>query len=88
MSPPRIPTVEDSFFVGIYSIYISMEFDESTLLLSIMAMASHGRQVFHFFRVVCVGKELEEEFSDNSDLSKTVISVFSLAIIPTYENLL
>ena len=73
MSPPQIPTVEDSFFVGISSIYLCMEFEEATILLSIMAMASHGRQVFHFFRVVCVGKELEEEFSDNSDLSKTVI---------------
>ena len=73
MSTRRMPTVQVSFFVSIYSIYLSMAFDESTLLLSIMAMASHGRQVFHFFRVVCVGKELEEEFSDNSDLSKMAI---------------
>jgi hypothetical protein len=49
-----------------------MAFDETTLLMSIMAMASHGRQVFHFLRVVCVGKGFEDEFSDNSALLKMV----------------
>jgi hypothetical protein len=63
-----MPTVQVCFFVGISSIYVYMTFDESTLLMSIMAMASHGRQVFHFLRVVCVGKGFEDEFSDNSDL--------------------
>jgi hypothetical protein len=53
-------------------IYRCMAFDETTLLMSIMAMASHGRQVFHFLRVVCVGKGFEDEFSDNSDLLKMV----------------
>ncbi len=66
-------TVQVSFFVGISSTYLFMAFDESTLLLSIMAMASHGRQFFNFSPVVCVGKELEDEFSDNSDLSKMAI---------------
>jgi hypothetical protein len=56
MSTRRMPTVQVSFFVSIYSIYLAMAFDESTLLLSIMAMASHGRQFFNFSRVVCVGK--------------------------------
>jgi hypothetical protein len=46
------------------------------LLMSIMAMASHGRQVFHFLRVVCVGKGFEDEFSDNSALLKSVMRVF------------
>jgi hypothetical protein len=50
-----------------------MAFDEYTILMSIMAMASHGRHFFNFSRVVCVGKELEDEFSDNSDLSKMAI---------------
>jgi hypothetical protein len=63
-----MPTVQVSFFVGISIIYLFMAFDETTLLMSIMAMASHDRQVFHFFRVVCVGKGFEDEFSDNSDL--------------------
>ncbi len=55
MSTRQIPRVQASFFVSFASIYLPMAFDESTLLLSIMAMASHGRQVFHFFRVVCKG---------------------------------
>jgi hypothetical protein len=41
--------------------------------MSIMAMASHGRQVF---RVICV-KVFEDEFSDNSDLLKMVRRVFN-----------
>jgi hypothetical protein len=36
--------------------------------MSIMVMASYGRQAFHFFRVVCVGKGFEDEFLENSDL--------------------
>jgi hypothetical protein len=38
-----------------------------------MAMASHGRQGFHFLRIVCVvGKGFEDELSGNSDLLKMV----------------
>jgi hypothetical protein len=55
MSTRRLPTVQVCFFVSIFSIYRSTAVDESTLLLSIMAMASPGRQGFHFLRVVCVG---------------------------------
>jgi hypothetical protein len=65
--------VQLRLFVDISSIYLCTAVDElSTLLLSIMAMASHGRQVFHFLRVVCVGKGFEDEFSDNYDLLKSV----------------
>jgi hypothetical protein len=45
-------------------------------LLSKMAMASHGRQVFHFFRVVCVGKGFEDEVLENDDVSFLVRRVF------------
>jgi hypothetical protein len=72
MSTRRLPMVQVCFFVDICSIYQCMAVDESTLLLSIMAMASHGCQVFHFLCVVCVGKGFEDEFSDNSDLLKLV----------------
>jgi hypothetical protein len=72
----QMPMVQVCFFVGISSIYQCKEFDESTGLMLIMAMASHSRQVFHFFRVVCVGKGFEDEFSDNSDLSFSVRIVF------------
>jgi hypothetical protein len=61
-------SIKVSFFVSISIIYQFMAFDETTLLMSIMAMASHGRQVFHFFGVVCLVKEFEDELSDNSDL--------------------
>jgi hypothetical protein len=72
-----MPRVQVSFFVGISIICPCMAFDETTLLMSIMAMASHGRrQVFHFFRLVCVGKGFEDEFLDNSDLSFSVRRVF------------
>jgi hypothetical protein len=53
-----------------------MAVKEAASLMSIMAMASHVRQVFHFLRVVCVGKGFEDEFSDNSDLLKMVRRVF------------
>jgi hypothetical protein len=56
--------VQVSFFVGISSIHPCTAVDESTLLLSIMAMASHGSQVFHFLRVVCVVKGFEDEFDE------------------------
>ena len=65
----RPPTVEDSVLVGISSIYLLMAFEEATILLSIMVMASHGRQYFNLFRVVCVGKGFQDEFLENSDLS-------------------
>jgi hypothetical protein len=62
--------VQISFFVGISSIYLCMASNEAPCLMLIMAMASHGRQLFHFFRVVCVGKGFEDEFFlENSDLS-------------------
>jgi hypothetical protein len=54
-----------------------MAVEEAACLMSIMTMASHGRQVFHFLRVVCVGKGFEDEFSDNSDLLKSVRRVFN-----------
>jgi hypothetical protein len=53
-----------------------MAVEEAASLMSIMAMASYGRRVFHFLRVVCVGKGFEDEFSDNSDLLKMVRRVF------------
>jgi hypothetical protein len=65
-----------------------MAFDETTLLMSMMAMASHGHQVFHFLPVVCVGKGFEDGFSDNSDLLKMVRRVFFARNNPTNENLL
>jgi hypothetical protein len=40
--------VQGSFFVGIYSIHLCMAVEEAASLMSIMAMASYGRQVFHF----------------------------------------
>jgi hypothetical protein len=83
-----MPMVQVSFFVGISIIYRCMKFDETTFLMSIMAMASHGCQVFHFLRVVCVGKGFEDEFSDNSDLLKMVMRVFLATNNPTYENLM
>jgi hypothetical protein len=46
MSTRRMPMVQVSFFVDISSIYQCTSFDESARLMSIMAMASHGRQVF------------------------------------------
>ena len=76
------------FLVGISSIHQSTAFGELTLLLSIMAMASHGRQAFHFLRVVCVEKGFEDEFSDNSDLLKMVRRVFLARNNPTCGNLL
>jgi hypothetical protein len=69
-------TVQVSFFVGISIIYHCMEFDKTTLLMSIMAMASHGHQVFHFSHVVCKGKGFEDELSDNSDLLFSVRKSF------------
>ncbi len=45
MSPPRMPMVQVSFFVGIYSLYQCTAFEEATRLMSIMAMAGHGRRV-------------------------------------------
>jgi hypothetical protein len=80
--------VQVSFFVGISSIYQCTAAEEAACLMPIMAMASHGRQVFHFLRVVCVGKGYEDEFSDNSDLLKMVRSVFLARNNPLYENLL
>jgi hypothetical protein len=77
-----------SFFVGIDSIYPCMTVEEATSLMSIIVMASYGRQVFHFLRVVCVGKGFEDEFSDNSDLLKMVRRVFLHRNNPTYERLL
>jgi hypothetical protein len=68
--------VQVTFFVVISSIYLCMAVKEAASLMSIMAMASHVRQVFHFLRVVCVGKGFEDEFSDNSDLLKMVRRVF------------
>jgi hypothetical protein len=68
MSTRQLPMVQVCFFVGISSIYQCKAADESTLLLSIMAMASHGHQFFHFLRVVCVGKGFKDEFSNNSDV--------------------
>jgi hypothetical protein len=66
-----------------------MAVEKTAPLMSIMAMASYGRHVIHFFRVVCVGKELEAEFSDCSDLSKIMVMREVLAKDnPTYENLL
>jgi hypothetical protein len=62
--------------VGISSIYQCTVVDESTLLLSIMAMASYGRQAFHFFCVVCMGKGFQDKFLENSDLLFSVWSVF------------
>jgi hypothetical protein len=38
--------IQDSFFVGIYSINWRTAGDETTLLMSIMAMASRGRKGF------------------------------------------
>jgi hypothetical protein len=55
MPTRRLPMVQVGFFVGIFSIYQRMAAGEPTLLLSIMAMASHGRQVFHFLRLVFLG---------------------------------
>jgi hypothetical protein len=63
-----MPTVQVSFFVGISSIYLCMAFEEAICLMSIMVMASHGCQAFHFLHVVCVGKGFEDEFPANSDL--------------------
>jgi hypothetical protein len=80
-----------SFFVVITSIYLYMAVKEAASLMLIMAMASYGRQVFHFLRLVCVGKGFEDEFSDNSDLLKNlnmVRRVFLARNNPTYENLL
>jgi hypothetical protein len=37
-----------SLFVGVFSIYLLMAVEEAASLMSIMAMASYGRQVFHF----------------------------------------
>jgi hypothetical protein len=68
--------VQVGFFLGISSIYLCMAVEEAASLMSIMAMASYGRQVFHFLRVVCVGKGFEDEFSNNSDLLKMVRRVF------------
>jgi hypothetical protein len=64
-----------------------MAFDEPTPLMSIMAMASHGRQVFHFLLVVCVWMGFEDEFYDNSDLLFLVRRVFLARNNATYENL-
>jgi hypothetical protein len=83
--------VQVSFFVVISSIYLYMAVEEAASLMLIMAMASYGRQVFHFLRLVCVGKGFEDEFSDNSDLLKNlnmVRRVFLARNNPTYENLL
>jgi hypothetical protein len=46
MSTRRRPPVQASFFVSISNIYRSMAGNHLTCLMSIMAMASHGRQVF------------------------------------------
>jgi hypothetical protein len=51
--------------------------------MSIMAMASHGRQVLHFLCVVCVGKGFEDEFLDISDLLFSVRSAFLAVRKPT-----
>jgi hypothetical protein len=64
-----MPMMQDSFFAGLSSISPCMTFDKSTRLLSIMAMASHGRQVFSLLCVVWEGKGFEDEFLDDSDLS-------------------
>jgi hypothetical protein len=45
MSPRRIPREQVGFFVGISSINQCMVYSEGTSLMSIMAMASHGRRV-------------------------------------------
>jgi hypothetical protein len=74
--------------VGISRIYPCTAVHEPTFLLSIMAMASHGCQVFHFLGVVCVGKGFEDEFSDNSNLLKMVRRVFLARNNPMQENLL
>jgi hypothetical protein len=76
MSTRRLPMAQVSFFVGISSIYLCTAVDESTLLLSIMAMASYGRRAFHFVPVVCVGKGFQDEFLENSDLLFSVRRVF------------
>jgi hypothetical protein len=70
--------MQDSFFVGISSIYPSTAGDETTFSMSIMAMASHGRQVFSLLSCFCVGgRGFEDEFSDNSDLSFFTKSVLA-----------
>jgi hypothetical protein len=79
--------VQVSFFVGISIIYLFMAVKEAASLMLIMAMASYGPQVFHFLRVVCVGKGFEDEFPDDSDLLKMVRRVFLARNNPTLENL-
>jgi hypothetical protein len=80
--------VQVSFFLGISSIYLSVAVEEAASLMLIMAMASYGRQAFHFLRVLCLGKGFEDEFSDNSDLLKMVRRVSLARNNPTYESLL
>jgi hypothetical protein len=80
--------VQVSFFVVISSIYLCMAAEEAASLMLIMVMASYGHQVFHFLRVVCVGKGFEDEFSDNSDLLKMVRRVFLARNNPSYGNLM
>jgi hypothetical protein len=46
--------VQISFFVGLSIIGLRMAFDEGARLMSIMVMASHGRQV-----TVCVGRDFK-----------------------------
>jgi hypothetical protein len=84
----RLPMGQVCFFVGISSIYECTAVITLTLLLSIMAMTSHGRQVFHFLCAVYVGKGFEDELSDNSDLLKWVRRVVLARNNPTYKNLL
>jgi hypothetical protein len=66
-----------SLLVFLAFTYVS--FEEAACLMPIimaMKMASHGHQVFHFLRVVCLGKGFEDEFSDISDLLFSVRSAF------------
>jgi hypothetical protein len=77
--PPQMLTVrvQASFFAGISSIYLCMAFDKAAHLMSIVVMASHGRQVFKLFlSVVCVVKRFEDGLLDNSDLSFLVKRAF------------
>jgi hypothetical protein len=56
MSTRRLPMVQVRFFVGLSSIYQCNAVDESTLLLSIMAMASYSYIITTFIVILLEGK--------------------------------
>jgi hypothetical protein len=51
----QLPMVKVSFFLGISSIYKCTEVDKSTLLLSIMAMASYSSIITSLIMVLLMG---------------------------------